>query len=247
MMRRKWRSAAARRIKEFSGKRSVDEAVGEIARRLTEGQCAPIDLVEVFPRVAIKRVYVDPTLPFAGELRKSDDGFEIAICSHDSSERTRFTIAHEIGHAVFERTGAHRPRSGKELELICDMIAAEILMPRNLLRQFDHREPTMAQIIKLAKTFDTSLTAMAIRCANTFGFMLAGTEMGELAWVHVPPAWKIMRARTQLKRLCAKIDSDRGKRTCSIQTWQSTKLHVRMEWITTGENRQLFSLAQLEN
>jgi IrrE N-terminal-like domain len=69
-------------------------------------------------------------IPFSGELRPSNGGFTIVCSVHPSSARRRFTIAHELSHAIFEKSGSNCPRTGAELERLCDMLATELLMPR---------------------------------------------------------------------------------------------------------------------
>jgi Zn-dependent peptidase ImmA (M78 family) len=63
-------------------------------------------------------------------------------------------------------TGKNYPRSGEEVERLCDMFAAEILMPREAFIQALPPELTLATILELANTFKTSWWASAIRCAK---------------------------------------------------------------------------------
>ena len=82
--------------------------------------------------------------------------------------RRRFTIAHELGHAVIEGLGSGRPRHGRELETICNMIAAELLLPRKVVQPFLVK-PNLVALFRLAQVFDVSLRTAAIRCKELCG------------------------------------------------------------------------------
>ena len=132
--KRRWTSAAARRIvTESRSATTVEEAVYVVASRLLEGvPCPPTDLDVLKERVNVTAVEPMARFPMSGELRKGANGLVIVYSSSLSPGRRRFTIAHELGHAVFEGTGPNCPRFGRELEEICNLLAAEFLMPREL-------------------------------------------------------------------------------------------------------------------
>jgi len=162
-----WSSAAARRILAASSAADVPSAVEEICGRLLEGvDTSPTDLEPILAKLRVDR-WVTDDLPFAGELRRKSDGLEIAVSAHFSPHRKRFTIAHELGHAFFETTGPNPPRSGVELERLCDMIAAELLMPRQI---FDRAAVelgfSLESIQTLSRRFNTSMETTALRLAD---------------------------------------------------------------------------------
>src|SRR6266487_2639897 len=103
---KEWKSAAARRLLSLAGStRSVEEAISIIASRLLHGvSCPPTDLEAIMPRLNVTRCEADADLPISGELRKDTDGLRIVVSAHLSPARRRWTIAHELGHAVFETT-----------------------------------------------------------------------------------------------------------------------------------------------
>ncbi len=236
-----WRSAAARRIKELTKTKSVDAAAIEIGRRLTEGQrLPPTNLAMIFPRVNIHSCYPDPDLMIAGELRKADDGLEIAYSESETVTRQRFTIAHEIAHAVFERTGSHCPRRGSELEKLCDMIASQILVPQSTLSAEVRSQITLSEIRRLAKRFETSLTMMAIRCASQFPMLCAQAEGGEILWQAGTKQIGLQRPMSQLKRLLQLIEEDAtGHKPCSLDLINGLTLEGTLEWQATGDERLL--------
>ena len=112
------------------------------------------------------------------------DGFRI-VCNENvrSSARRRFSIGHEIAHTFFSNTGATyrmRVTKGREkvyetdaalaLERLCDLAAAEMLMPQShfdrLVREHGARAAT---IPVLAGIFGVSLEAAALRLVETIG------------------------------------------------------------------------------
>jgi len=236
----KWNSAAARRIKELANSKTVELAAIEIGRRLTEGQqLPPTDLEPIFPRVGIVKSYADPTLLVAGELRQGEDGFEVAFTDTDSEPRRRFTIAHEISHAVIERTGPHCPRRGKELEKICDMIASQILVPRHVLLRVACLPMRLKEVERLARVFNVSLTMMAIRCAGEFSMVCGQLEYDELQWCTTGSSLGISRPKVQLKKLLAKTESQRsGDEPFTFES-NGRQVEGRFEWVATGSDRKL--------
>ena len=179
----KWRSAAARRLKEFANSKDVERAAIEVGRRLTEGQeLPPTNLDAILPKVNVVRCMPDSDLMTSGELRQLDDGLEIAYSASEVETRRRFTIAHEIAHAVFERTGPHCPRRGRELEKLCDMVASQILVPQHVFDSFASRPTPLAEIRQLASKFRVSVTMMAIRCSQRHDMVCAQFDEEELTW-----------------------------------------------------------------
>lgn len=97
--------------------------------------------------------------------------------------RQRFTIAHELGHYLLHKGGVHVDRnfavrfrdsqSGKakqKPEIEANRWAAELLMPTRFLKQ-DMDKPTLNMgdedlVNFLAKRYEVSIQAMAIRLAN---------------------------------------------------------------------------------
>ena len=88
----------------------------------------------------------------------------VVYSTHLGGARRRFTIAHELAHAVFEKSGPNCPRSGKELERLCDMLAAEFLMPREVFLRQSGSSATLSweRIGDLADLFQTSLSASSL-------------------------------------------------------------------------------------
>jgi hypothetical protein len=116
-------------------------------------------------------------------LRRESCGFRIVCASGQSAVRRRFTVAHELAHIVFETSGPRAPRVGADLEKLCDMLAAEILMPRGPFESALGDGPVDAAAIRaLASRFQTSLTATAIRCADLRPVSVLDVQEGRVKW-----------------------------------------------------------------
>jgi IrrE N-terminal-like domain len=241
-----WRSAAARRLCRIAGDPStISEAVRIVGSKFLEGvRCPPTDLDAVRLRLNIRAVEAED-LPFSGELRRDKDGFRIVCSNHLSPTRRRFTIAHEIAHAILETTGPRCPRVGDELERICDRLASELLMPRHLFLDAVGSSLSIEKIFELARLFDTSLSATAIRCAELLGVSAFGTEGKVVSW-----AYGVIRkgagfgTDVELMSAVARAsDGQAGQEVVYLRSRVWTG-EWRMEWAPTGRNGKAVFLLQ---
>jgi hypothetical protein len=101
-----------------------------------------------------------------------------------SEGRKRFTIAHELGHLLFEASSDFRhgcqpvamlpSLASPDREAQANEFAAELLMPqRCLARMIDQTGPTLANVQEIATYFRTSLTSAALRYQRVCGFQCA--------------------------------------------------------------------------
>ena len=175
--------AAERRIRALVPKvETLTAAIeGVVAELLQDLACPPTDLVQVGRKVGVHEICYE-SFPGSGELHKTRDGYRIVCSSDQPHSRQRFTVAHELGHVILEGTGRGAPRGGNGVERVCDMLAAELLMPR---RQFESRLPDRVGFVgirQLARTFDTSVTATAIRCARLRSICIFGVTGDRVTW-----------------------------------------------------------------
>ncbi|MBY8915315.1 ImmA/IrrE family metallo-endopeptidase [Nitratireductor sp. L1-7-SE] len=116
----------------------------------------------------------------SGQISKTSGGYEIKINRHESRQRQRFTLAHEISHYLLHRTviddlgGTLKDnvlyRSGAEesIEYEANRLAAHIVMPEDVLEKayLEYGEQlSEAAIEHLAEQFGVSKAAMEIRVA----------------------------------------------------------------------------------
>ncbi|MDR0564701.1 MAG: ImmA/IrrE family metallo-endopeptidase [Azoarcus sp.] len=104
---------------------------------------------------------------------KSDGTHSVTVNSLETPERQRFTICHEIAHIVLGLPSSHDgiPAWGfakRDVnEIMCDMFAAELLMPYKLWSDIvPNEEPSLELIQKMAGYFKASFPAAASRYAS---------------------------------------------------------------------------------
>lgn len=127
------------------------------------------------------------------------DGRAVITVKQDSlARRKRFSIAHELGHWRYHRgkrlvcrLDEYQPRDGSSPEKIADAYAADLLMPRYLFlpRAAELGRVTFVSIETLAQTFETSLTATAIRLVDLDqfpGFVIGHTPKGRKWFARSP-------------------------------------------------------------
>jgi Zn-dependent peptidase ImmA (M78 family) len=176
-------SAAERRLLLLAGNVSaVDDAAQAVVSRLIDGiPCPPTDLDALGARVGVTEICAEK-LTIAGELRRSNDGFRIVYSTSLTLPRRRFTIAHELGHAILELSGRNCPRTGPEVERICDLLASEILMPGEIFTKAADGQVLAEKTIELAETFKASLSAVCIRYAKLKSASIFRAAHGQVNW-----------------------------------------------------------------
>ena len=178
-------SAAERRICALAPEAlTLDEAVKHVIAELVEGvACPPTNLEDIGRKVGMKEICYD-SFPGSGELHKEKDGYRIACSSDQSRSRQRFTVAHELAHVILERTGRNAHRAGKSVERVCNMLAAECLMPTAVFESGLPATLTLSEVARLARNFDTSMTATAIRCAQLRPLCIFGVTGDRVTWAY---------------------------------------------------------------
>lgn len=126
----KWKSAAAKRLIEASGNSSMEEAIRKVVSQFLDNvPLAPTNLNILAEKLNVDKILNEEILG-SGELRILPSGKYIIVCSTElSKDRINFTIAHEFAHIILSGLGNKLLTRGEELERLCDMCAAEILMP----------------------------------------------------------------------------------------------------------------------
>jgi hypothetical protein len=158
------------------------EAITTIATGLLEGVShPPTDLSAIERKVSVYSCVAED-IAGSGELRRDESGLRIVYSCYLPKPRRRFTIAHEIAHAYFESCWPDLPRPNKEVEKICDMMAAEILMPSSHVLEIIKGEFRLDRIFEIARTFQVSLSAAAIRCARLKSVTVFEVNGGKVTW-----------------------------------------------------------------
>ena len=246
---RSWSSAASRRLRKIAGHPpTIEDAVQIVTRRfLDKLDGPPTDLNALAARLNVTRITYED-LPFSGELRRNGKGFEIACSSHLSASRQRFTLAHELAHVIFETTGPNCPTRGKELERLCDMLASEILMPKDKFVSFADANLRIDNLFGISRTFKTSLAATAIRCAQLFGHSVFEVQGALVTWGYgAIKKGSINRLDEYLRCAVEKaLQGKNGEETLVMQTGRLRKWNVQYRSLAR-EGRALFLMKQIQS
>ena len=104
--------------------------------------------------------------------------FVIEFNPERPAARLRFSIAHEIAHTVFpdcshsiRNRATHEQIQGDDwqLEMLCNIAAAEILMPTGSLPNPDEFTPTVESILKYRRQFQVSSESILLRLLRLTG------------------------------------------------------------------------------
>lgn len=178
---RVWR---CERVRAFARSVGIDDPVQAAKRRsaeLAQGVPGPpfdLDCVQIRSAANIKSVTYLPKLPVHGRVSWQDGSYVIEISSVLGAERRAFTLGHEVGHVILVADDLRSQVDGlaatrcpigdcDEEEYLCDVVAAELLMPAGEFRkQLYAYGPSVRSILVLAAAFGTSLSATARRFAE---------------------------------------------------------------------------------
>ena len=108
-----------------------------------------------------------------------------------SSARIQFSVAHEIGHLFFEdyaehtryRDGAHRRPDDWQLEMLCNIAAAELLMPEGALPIDELRDLSLVRLLDQSRRFGVSTEALlrrVVRLARTQVCLFAAARVDDV-------------------------------------------------------------------
>lgn len=150
-----------------------DWSPGEIIKEFTQN--APVDVVSLAEALGVK-VWEKPLQNISGMLKPDPEnggktGYSIYVNADDALTRKRFTTAHEIAHFLLHRNNDTKefrddikyrsPGVSNEMEAQANRLAADILMPRKLIRQLLDKGITNPS--EMANKLGVSPRAMEIR------------------------------------------------------------------------------------
>lgn len=180
---KQWSGAASQRLLEMAGNPSTVEGAARIVveKLLDNVPCPPTNLEVLAEKLRVTEICAED-LPVSGELRPDGKNFKVVYSNFLSPARRQFTIAHELGHAIFENSGARPPRTGEELERLCDLLASEILMPQNVFLSSVEGTPSIYQLLKALQTFKTSLISTSINYAKVKKVSIFYLKENKIDW-----------------------------------------------------------------
>ena len=210
--------------------------------------CPPTNLTDVASRVGVHEISYE-NFPGSGELHKERGGYRIVCSTAQPRSRQRFTIAHELAHVILERTGRNAPRVGDSVERVCDMLAAECLMPTSVFEARLALAPRLRDVAELARIFETSITATAIRCAQLRPVCMFGVTGGRVTWGYkgIRPGavgYLLDEVRDAVRAAMA------GKQPADRVYFYADghgEGYRRFEWIRSGTDSAVFMLVRQES
>jgi len=146
----------------------------------------PFDPIQLASLLKIK-VMPRADIPEARTIPLAKGRFRIEYNPNRPQARTRFSIAHEIAHTLLPGASAqmqHRapytdlPPAQRRLEVLCNIIAAEILMPLLSLGPDAARDVSIDSLLQMQERFAVSLESIALRVVQLTGvpcFMFAAS------------------------------------------------------------------------
>lgn len=161
----------------------VSMSIESYSHRIPEAELAvlreytteiPVKVGALAKALGLKVLVSTLPLNISGMLKPDDDGdYVIKINRFEPKERQRFTIAHEIAHFLLHKnliargvvdSALYRSKLSSRLEAEANRLAADILMPRELVEHERALVPGGVDVDRyLAQKFEVSLPAMDIR------------------------------------------------------------------------------------
>jgi len=150
-----------------------------------------------------------------------------------SAERSRFDVAHELGHLTLHAGLGQNPNDIENAEREADEFASALLMPRSELRARVPREPSFNQVLSLKKHFGVSAMALVYsshkaEILSDWTYRLLMQELAEKGFRHDEPggmpretshvfATVLPALRTQHGKGIKDIVGDLGLKTTEIR------------------------------
>lgn len=220
---REWQDPLVRKLIAKHRGRDPHEIVEAQAQRLlseAHQDQLPVDVETIASFLGIKRRLGQ--YEFAGRIFAEPSGqLVMDLTTNDHPARRRFTCGHEIIHTVFpgfsrearyrvDATVGNHTRERNEEEFLCDLGAAELLLPRGLLSDRYNISAGLDEVERLAEDAEASLEAAANRLVE-----LADEEIGLIVFeVGHKPADRadLRKGKPVPKKLRVRYAKSRGLR-----------------------------------
>ena len=133
----------------------------------------PVDLTQIAESLGVVEI-TTTNMVEDGRTAWIEGSPRIELRADRPPTRMRFTLAHEIAHVLIERDQSVVRRTQAldhdDVEMLCDWIAASILMPRSWMRRFvDNDHYNLSLIRLIAHKAEVSLSAATVRLAEVGG------------------------------------------------------------------------------
>lgn len=135
----------------------------------------PFRPAEYAKLLGVERIVKQPFDPSTSAMvLKHENNTVIHVNETHSLSRRNFSIAHELGHLLLDEIVEQKNQfafrslcQASEEEKLCDSIASELLMPREIFNRYlDTFGNSICSVDKLANVFQVSIPSTAIRIAE---------------------------------------------------------------------------------
>lgn len=149
-------------------RRTAEQLVDEL------GIASPADIdIEAIAQYCGATVVYQPLGGAEARILGHGERAVITVNSESPRQRQRFSAAHEVGHWMWDRgtiayickkANLQSSWTGTDRETLANRFASELLLPQHLFKPLAAKKPiTFQTVVELARTFETSLTATALR------------------------------------------------------------------------------------
>jgi O-acetyl-ADP-ribose deacetylase (regulator of RNase III) len=144
--------------------------------------------VDVIPRDDVQDARLVPLIP---------GGTRIEFNPGHSQARIRFSVAHELAHTLFrdypERVHMRGQPHGDDwqLELLCNIAAAEFLMPVGMSEGLEDEAVNLDNLMRLRTKFDVSSEALFLRIVKLTSEPCAVFSAARISAESKPPSFRI--------------------------------------------------------
>lgn len=170
-------STLSKVLRCYSGLESVSDSISSLMNEFRNRvglTLPPYDPVQAIVALGA-RVSFSASLPFSGLISETDGCTYVMVDSREHQHRQRFTLAHELTHLLLMNLaismGLRRTVAahGAEVEWICNIGAAEFLMPMNDVRSLSWMDPAPQVVVEGQRVFEVSVEASARRLLEVWG------------------------------------------------------------------------------
>ncbi|MFT3883152.1 MAG: ImmA/IrrE family metallo-endopeptidase [Gemmatales bacterium] len=175
-----------------------------------------------------------------------DNQFKIEYNPEQSKARIRFSIAHEIAHTLFPDCGEQvRNRVARseminndwQLEMLCNLGAAEFLMPLGSFPEVSETNFNVDSLLKLRERFQVSTESVFLRAVKlsriACGVFVASTQSAEsdalkVDYLRTTNDWKLPISSGYLIPQASSVNECRaiGFTSKGDENWEGEKVHV---------------------
>jgi hypothetical protein len=197
---------------------TVDAAIATVVEEMlyqTQNNIPPVRLDRIAPLRAVRKTVYTSNIRSGGKLEVVPTGFMVFLQSGVQWYKRKEYWAHELGHTFFYNIATSPPSraieyGGAEEEAICDLIAREMVAPRQLLVENLKTDCcSVMELRRLCKVFQMTHITMLYRLLVDLELWTGVALLCEES-AHLFPDSKIIRRPEVTLRVVRSISSSTG-------------------------------------